>query len=75
MVSATAGTSARRTIFSKPRYLMLGSLTLMNLPSKDTPAHTGQSLSYQAQAVGVALLIYPSKTPIQMRDSTINVKN
>ena len=40
---------------------MLGSLTLMNLPSKDTPAHTGQSLSFQAQTVGVALLINPSK--------------
>ena len=38
MVSATAGTSARRTMFSRPRYLMLGSRTLMNLPSSDTPA-------------------------------------
>ena len=38
MVSATAGTSARRTMFSRPRYLMLGSRTLMNFPSSDTPA-------------------------------------
>ena len=38
MVSATAGTSARRTMFSRPRYLMLGSRTLMNLPSIATPA-------------------------------------
>ncbi len=43
MVSATAGTSARRTMFSKPRYLMLGSRTLMNLPSIATPAPPAQA--------------------------------
>ena len=43
MVSATAGTSARRTMFSRPRYLMLGSRTLMNLPSIATPAPSQHS--------------------------------
>ncbi len=55
MVSATAGTSARRTMFSRPRYLMLGSRTLMNFPSNDTPAgfanaHTSEDAACLTQS-------------------------
>lgn len=49
MVSATAGTSARRTMFSRPRYLMLGSRTLMNLPSIATPAQPPYSMLLNVQ--------------------------
>lgn len=46
----------------------------MNLPSKDTPAHTGQSPSCRAQTVGVALLGYPSKDT-HLDEDSINVEN
>ena len=50
MVSATAGTSARRTMFSRPKYLMLGSRTLMNFPSSDTPAKGHDRYALQDKA-------------------------
>ena len=60
MVSATAGTSARRTMFSRPRYLMLGSRTLMNFPSSDTPAREALSVHSTCEtALGVNMSLPP----------------
>lgn len=54
MMSCTAGTSASRTMFSRPRYLMLGSRTLMNLPSRATLDPSSSASASRARASATA---------------------